>query len=413
MSIETTRRAVQWPDEGYSAVPYELYSDRATFDEEQEKIFRGPVWHFVGLDIEVPKPGDYKTSYVGITPVVFIRDEDGSINVLVNRCAHRGNLVCYKAQGNAKEFTCVYHNWVYDRKGQFVAAAFGKGVGGKGGLPADFQPGEHNLQRLRAEVFCGMVFCTFNTEMPGLQAWLGETMLGNIRRVLGRPMKILGAYSQSMPGNWKLYMENVRDTYHPSLLHFMMATFNYNRHTATGGILFSDDALHHCSWSADATDKDSSTYSKNLRAVRTGFQLKDPSVIDYWQEYPCGTTAAIQSLFPTCVVQQIRNVIGCRLILPKTVDSCELLWWILGCEDDTPEQEAIRVRQSNLVGPAGLVSMEDGVVVGWVQRATRADPDKTSFLQMGGRDIAPTPNSRVTEVSVRSFWRGYRQLMGQ
>jgi phenylpropionate dioxygenase-like ring-hydroxylating dioxygenase large terminal subunit len=209
-------------------------------------------------------------------------------------------------------------------------------------------------------------------------------------------------------------MENVRDSYHASLLHFMMATFNYNRQTATGGIDFSDDALHHCSWSADATDKDqSSVYSKNLRAVRAGFQLKDPSVMDYFDEYPCGTTAAIQSLFPTCVVQQIRNVIGCRLVVPKTVDSCELHWWLLGTEDDTPEQEAMRIKQSNLVGPAGLVSMEDGVVIGWVQRATRGDPHESSVLQMGGRDISQAPNSRVTEVSVRSFWRAYRGLMGQ
>lgn len=412
MSVQNPQSRVQWPGQGYSAVPYELYSDQATFDEEQERIFRGPIWNFIGLEIEVPNVGDYKCSQVGVTPVVFIRDTDG-INAVVNRCAHRGNVVCYKDQGNTKEFVCVYHNWTYDRKGNFVAAAFAKGVGGKGGLPGDFDPGKHGLQRLRVATLHGMVFCTFHADTPPIEKWLGEAMLANVKRVLGRPLKILGTYTQGLHGNWKLYIENVRDSYHASLLHFMMATFNYNRHTAKGGILFSDDALHHISYSQDATDKDKTTYSANLRAVRSGFQLKDPSVMDYFPEYPCGTTAAIQSIFPSCVVQQIRNVIGCRLIVPRTVDSCELYWWLLGCVDDTPEQEAIRIKQSNLVGPAGLVSMEDGVVVGWVQRGTRGDPKESSVLQMGGHDIGPGENNRVTEVSVRSFWRGYRQLMGQ
>src|SRR3954469_6047324 len=90
---------VEWPGEGYSAVPYEIYSDQATFDEEQEKLFRGPIWNFIGLDIEVPNVGDYKCSWVGVTPVLFVRDKDG-INAVVNRCAHRGNVVCYKDQGN-------------------------------------------------------------------------------------------------------------------------------------------------------------------------------------------------------------------------------------------------------------------------------------------------------------------------
>ena len=86
--------------------------------------------------------------------------------------------------------------------------------------------------------------------------------------------------------------------------------------------------------------------------------------------------------------------------------------WVLGAEEDTPEQHAIRLKQANMVGPGGLISMEDGVVGGWVQRATRNDGDDLTILEMGGRDVVPSRESRATEVSIRGFWKGYRELMG-
>lgn len=88
------------------------------------------------------------------------------------------------------------------------------------------------------------------------------------------------------------------------------------------------------------------------------------------------------------------------------------MWWILGYADDSDEEREARIRQSNLVGPGGLISMEDGVVGGWVQRGSKRDPEKTTIVEMGGRDVAPTDEGRATEVSIRGFWRGYRDLMG-
>ena len=88
------------------------------------------------------------------------------------------------------------------------------------------------------------------------------------------------------------------------------------------------------------------------------------------------------------------------------------MWWLLGCDEDTPEQRDARIKQSNMVGPGGLISMEDGVVGGWIQRGVRNDGDKASVLEMGGRTVEPSPDSRATEVSIRGFWNGYRDCMG-
>ena len=66
-----------------------LYVDPAVFADEMSRIFtRG--WVFVGHDSEIPEPGDWLTRRLGREPVIFVRDRDGTLRVLANRCAHRG-----------------------------------------------------------------------------------------------------------------------------------------------------------------------------------------------------------------------------------------------------------------------------------------------------------------------------------
>ena len=411
--MANTAQTITWPDKGYSRVPYGVYTDPDVYREEQKKLFRGPIWSFVGLEQEIPEPGDYRTTYIGETPVIVIRDTDGAVEVMVNRCAHRGNLVCVAKEGNADELTCVYHNWRYDLKGNLKHVAFGKGIGKQGGMPGDFDPANHGLQRLRADIYAGLVFATFSDEVAPLPEFLGAEMCENIDRVLGRGMVVLGTYSQYMANNWKLYMENVRDSYHASILHMFQATFRINRLSMKGGIKLSDNGWHHISYSIAETDREEKLYNSDvLRSVKDGYLLADPSLVASWREFDCGTTLAIQSIYPNFVVQQIYNSIALRLCLPRGPEECELMWWILGSADDTAEQRDARVRQSNMVGPGGLISMEDGVVGGWVQRGSKHDPEKTTIVEMGGRDVAPSEEGRATEVSIRGFWKGYRELMG-
>jgi phenylpropionate dioxygenase-like ring-hydroxylating dioxygenase large terminal subunit len=408
---ETTQ--IKWPDDGVSRIPYQIYTDPNNYEREQESIFRGPIWSFVGMGQEIENPGDYQTTYIGDTPVIVLRDLDGEVQVIVNRCAHRGNLVCISKEGTTEELTCVYHNWRYDLQGNLQSVAFGKGVGKTGGMPDDFDQSKHGLQRLRTETYAGLIFATFSDTVAPLGDWLGEEMRENIDRVVGRGMVLLGTYSQYMPNNWKLYMENVRDSYHASILHMFQATFRINRLSMKGGIKLSDNGWHHISYSIAETDREEDQYdSKKLRAVKDGYSLADPTLVKGWREFDCGTTLAIQSVYPNFVVQQITNSLALRLCLPKGPEECELLWWVFGTPEDTDEQRDIRIKQSNMIGPGGVISMEDGVVGGWIQRGTRRDHDKTTIVEMGGRDVASSAEGRATEVSIRGFWRGYRDCMG-
>ena len=182
------------------------------------------------VEAEIPNPGDYRTSYVGNAPVIVTRDETGQINALLNRCAHKGSLVCYKPHGNVRELTCVYHNWVYDLTGKLTGVAFKRGVGGKGGLTDDFDPASHGLRRLRVETYRGIVFGTFSRRDARRSSTTSAASSPRaIDRVLIKPLKVLGYHSQILPNNWKLYAENTKDSYHASLLHVFHNTFGIVR----------------------------------------------------------------------------------------------------------------------------------------------------------------------------------------
>ena len=130
MSIDD---AVAWQKSDYTRVPYLLYHDLRVYQREQERIFRGDTWLYVGLEAEVPNPGDFRTTYLGDVPVVFDRDRDGGVHVFVNRCAHRGSTVVREAYGNRSDHTCIYHRWSYDLAGNLVGVPFQRGSAARAG----------------------------------------------------------------------------------------------------------------------------------------------------------------------------------------------------------------------------------------------------------------------------------------
>jgi anthranilate 1,2-dioxygenase large subunit len=145
------------PSANGSRVPFELFTRADVFAREQEAIFRGPVWNYVALEAELPQPCDFKTSFVGDTPIIVSRAEDGSLHAFVNRCAHRGATVQRRACGNARQHRCVYHQWVYNARGDLVGVPYRRGVPGMGGYAADFDPKEHGLAKLRVSSHKGVI----------------------------------------------------------------------------------------------------------------------------------------------------------------------------------------------------------------------------------------------------------------
>jgi phenylpropionate dioxygenase-like ring-hydroxylating dioxygenase large terminal subunit len=320
-------------------------------------------------------------------------------------------LVCLQERGHAKALTCVYHSWSYDLAGCLQSVAFRHGVRGKGGMPEDFDTSRHRMEPLRVEVFCGLVFGTFSEATAPVETYLGPTMARMIRRNLGRPHRILGMHSQIIHNNWKLYAENVRDSYHATLLHTFYTTFKVNRLDMDGGMLLSDDGRHSISYAKRDTLQASDEYRK-VHSAQYSSGLAAPQLLDSFTEFDDGITHCIQTVFPTLVVQLTLNSLAVRFFTPRGVDRTELFWIYLGYLDDSEEQARQRLMQSNLTGAAGLVSLEDGCINEFVQRGTRGSEDRTAFLEMGGRGVASSDGSRATETGIRGFWQGYRELMG-
>src|ERR1700733_13228646 len=118
MSKQDRSEGQAWPAAGLTRVPYRVFQSDDAYQAEQQRIFHGPSWHYLALEVELPEPGDFRTTKVGDTPIVVTRDNDGEIYAFENRCAHRGALICLDIHGGSKkDFTCVYHGWTYDRQG--------------------------------------------------------------------------------------------------------------------------------------------------------------------------------------------------------------------------------------------------------------------------------------------------------
>jgi anthranilate 1,2-dioxygenase large subunit/terephthalate 1,2-dioxygenase oxygenase component alpha subunit len=401
-----------WPSEGLARVPYWVYQDESIYALEQERVYRGATWSFLGLEAELPDAGDFKTTFVGDMPVVVTRDEKGALNCFENRCAHRGALLCLKGRGNAKEIACVYHNWTYDLQGNLTGVAFRRGIKGQGGMPEDARPESQAPRKLRVTVFCGLVFATLSDATPPFERYVGPEVAARIRRVMKEPVRVLGGYSQVLPSNWKLYLENVKDTYHASLLHLFFSTFRLNRFEQKGGVVVGGDGGSHASFTMMKTDSSGDEYEKaGMRSVSGGYRLEAPRMLESVDEYGDGVTLQILAVFPGFVLQQIMNCLAVRQVLPKGVGKTDLVWTAFGYASDDEAMTERRLKQSNLVGPSGFISLEDGAATGFVQRGAAAASERASVVEMGGRGVESN-ESRLTETSVRGFWQQYRRHLG-
>jgi anthranilate 1,2-dioxygenase large subunit/terephthalate 1,2-dioxygenase oxygenase component alpha subunit len=161
-----------------------------------------------------------------------------------------------------------------------------------------------------------------------------------------------------------------------------------------------------------AADSGGKEYEQaGMRSAQEDFGLEEPRLLEWKDEFGDGIGLQILSVFPTFVLQQTRNSLAVRRLVPRGLAQSELVWTCFGFIDDDAEMTERRLRLANLIGPAGYISMEDGAAPGFVQRAVASAPDLVSVVEMGGASTASDDN-RVTEAAVRGFWKAYRRHMG-
>ncbi len=198
-----------------------VYTDAAIFDLEMERIF-GRAWIYVGHASQVPNAGDYHQALIGRQSVFMIRDPDGAIHVLFNRCAHKGAKLVAFPDGNAGKFLrCPFHGWSYRCDGTLHAVPIRDGYDG---TRFDMQDPQFSVRRLpRQASYRGFVFASLAEDGPDLETFLGgiKTSIDNFcdRAPAGEVEVAGGVFRVWQHSNWKIFFENLNDTSHPMVTH--------------------------------------------------------------------------------------------------------------------------------------------------------------------------------------------------
>jgi anthranilate 1,2-dioxygenase large subunit len=402
-----------WPNAGLQRIPDWVYTDETVYQREVERIFHGRTWNYVALAAEIPNAGDFIRSNVGPTPVVVARDTDGAIHVVENRCSHRGVEFCRELTGNAKEFVCPYHQWTYELNGALRAVPFRRGVAGKGGMPADFDLAQHGLRHLNVTTHRGVVFASYTQDMEPLAGYLGPDILREFEATFdGRKLRVLGHYRHTLPGNWKLYHENLKDPYHATLLHTFLVTFGLlvagNR-----SLMLADASGRHgvmCSAKSDA--KVAPELRTEMRAYKEGMALAEPRFMDFVDEFDSPWSVTMATIWPNLIIQREMNTLGIRQIVPTGPHEFIMKWTMFGFEGDDDAMTRHRLRQGNLMGPAGFLGLEDNEAIKFVQDGMQHVPDGRHLVELDPTTETGTTDTLISEAAIRGMYRHWRDVMG-
>ncbi|EKE72952.1 ring hydroxylating alpha subunit [Oceanibaculum indicum P24] len=403
-----------WPAEGLNRVPDWVYTDDHIYGLEVEKIFKGRTWNYVGLEAEIPNPGDFTRSFVGPVPVVVSRDEEGGINVFENRCSHRAAEFCRELRGNVQEFVCPYHQWSYDLKGNLAGVPFRRGVDGKGGMPADFDPADHHPRKLSVTTRGGVIFASYAEDMEPFDVYLGPEMTREFDATFdGRKLVVLGYYRNTLPGNWKLYHENLKDPYHATLLHTFLVTFGLLVAGNKSQMLCDASGRHGAMCSAKSDGKNvSADAKKEMRAYKEGMQLEEPRFMDFVPEFDSPWSVTMSTIWPNLIVQREMNTLGVRHIVPEGPNQFTMIWTMFGFEGDDEEMTRHRLRQGNLMGPAGFLGLEDNEAMKFVQDGMKHVPGGEHLVALDPGTATGTADTLISESAIRAMYKHWRDVIG-
>jgi phenylpropionate dioxygenase-like ring-hydroxylating dioxygenase large terminal subunit len=198
-----------------------VYTDPAIFELEMERIFER-TWVYCGHGSQIPAPGDYHAVMIGRQPMVMVRDKAGGVQVLYNRCPHRGVQVIGNLKGNTGDaFVCSYHAWSFHLDGSVRAIPLAKGYEGTR-LTRD-NPDCQMKRAARVDSYRGFVFASLAADGPSLSEFLGEAKVAFDdmcdRSPVGEVEVVPICHRVIQQSNWKFFMENQLDSLHPSVTH--------------------------------------------------------------------------------------------------------------------------------------------------------------------------------------------------
>jgi phenylpropionate dioxygenase-like ring-hydroxylating dioxygenase large terminal subunit len=409
-----------------------IYTDPDIFQEEMDKIFHR-WWLYLAHESEVREPGDYRLVWMGRKPVIVCRDEEGSINVFLNRCTHRGSTVCQSERGNAAFFRCWYHGWTFDNKGRLIGVPFPTRYG------SSFHKEELGLVRVpRVGVYRGFIFGALGEDVPEFEDYLGRAkeMIDAFVEVSpeGEIELRAGVHKTFYRGNWKFCG---MDGYHPAFTHKSVDDL-YAR--TEGGRPAAGPAVGRqrrlVSWFSEESparavdlgnghvrldiwptvEQQVSTVVARLRQSEWGCRYLDS------MERVYGTDGALRrivradphvGIWPN--LQLIQNQV--RVIRPLAVDLTEVYIYPATLKGVPDELNEMRLRQHDwFYGPAGFGQPDDSEMFERNQQGLQADVNPWVILSRGIEDERVEPDGSISgnvtdEVTQRGQLRQWKLVM--
>ncbi len=204
--------------DGVARVNRSIFTDPDLFELEMEKIWEGN-WIYLAHESQIPEPNDFMTLFMGRTPIILVRDPEGNVNAFVNACGHRGTTLLREECGNKADYSCPFHGWVFDTRGD-ATVVFKESVGD---YPEQFDKKDYGLTKVaKVESYRGFIFGSLNGDVVDLSEHLGPaaTFIDLLVDQSPDGIEMLkGRSSYIFQGNWKIQAENGVDGYHVYATH--------------------------------------------------------------------------------------------------------------------------------------------------------------------------------------------------
>ena len=413
-----------------------LYTDPRIFELEMTRIF-GAVWVYLAHESQVPKNDDFLAARLGLRPILVVRDSQGELRALFNRCTHRGARVCREERGSARTFQCPYHGWTYFNSGKL------RGVPWPEGYACDFKDGTFNLAQVpRVESYRGFIFGTLSLEVPPLKEYLGgaaQPIDEWLDRNPGSRVVVSEANRLKFRGNWKLAYDNAADGYHVLFSHRSLLDMeNREQSDPTKGMSFyrgqPDEAPmyvqvfahgHHFKdkrpnvakhpgalWEMEGVQPGMRSYEK---LIREKLGAKAPAALDLAASEPVNI-----NIFPNLSI--LGNHI--QVFQPLSVDETDSVWYATAIVDEAnelggmaPAVNAIRMRTQESFPNFGEV--DDAANFEEIQKGLAACEDEWVYMHRGlgvpGR-VQTLPDGSLKapatdEVFMREHMKEWKRLM--
>ena len=406
------------------AVHGSVYIEPDIFRAELDCIYsRG--WVYIGHESEVPEVGDYKRKSLGLQPVIFCRDKDRNIQVLFNRCRHRAASVCQNDQGNASQFRCEYHGWIYGLDGELKTVPYADAYGelDKSALGLSKPP--------QVEAYRGFVFANLQAESRSLVEHLGRPTMEQIDLFCdlspaGEIEVQAGAALLSYKGNWKLQMENSIDGYHPNFTHQSFFQ-SITRQTGVRLDIFDGNAPTECRAlgrghthldyrPVNLAPQEKEKRIGALRSIAWGEKYYDDMVASYGQpraEEVIAIAGTHMNVFPNLVVlgQQVRT------IRPPAPERTEVELAFARLKGVPEELNTMRLRQyEQFYSPQGGGIHDDIEMFNRVGEGLHCTLEPWLIFQRGLHRERVMEDGTVVgqvtdEVSQRAMWRHWLEVM--